>query len=538
MSIFDRDKAKIDGIEPERGCYSEDLAFGFGYLRQTIGEVAAMDNALAQSLASTVNSLKQAVERQITMLFTYWDVKNQERDKMLRDAQMDVYASLVPKSLLENYLPGSMARSTTPPGSPSAQNLSLPRGNNFVVQKHDDPYKQLSCSIYVILESLMFQLQADTAVAYFHVKSSNTLHAVGAAPDFRSQGPKRSIAAHQGVAGAVFMSGIALSLPAIDDNTKALYYKDDRKEGITYVVDSVLSFPIWGGGKPIGVVEILNKRGGNLSWKPGDESLALGAATLLGHLFQYLPVSFANQHPYNPAPLRSIRQLHTLAEHGLDVHEYELDSISSQLILRGDITGNTLARVDPKDSEKLKNHEKTTTVTTPNLKEFHSYLANLELSYRNGLNSVVVADKELQSLQDELAKRNHKIRILEDNLNYVNDQFLALKAKLSPSENPVTGHEANYKNYEKDGKDKKSSSVDSGRRGHLCFGSQCSVAGNVEIAGSKGIGSVAGCTDYWWRVDKGTQATTKSNIEEEINCKINCVNIVTRLDVIILFYVP
>lgn len=281
----------------------------------------------------------------------------------------------------------------------------------------------------------MAKLQCDAAVAYYYVKSSNVLHAVGAAPDFRSRGSKRQVPAHQGVQGAVFTSGIALSLSSIDDDTRGLYFKD-RKEIMEYSVDNVAVFPIRAGGTSIGVVECINKRGGNLTWSPTDESFICSAATMLSHLMQYCNVNFATAPVFVPSALRNIRQLSTLHDSGLDITEFELDSLSSQLVLRDELSGGGSLRADKAQS-----------ITTPNLKEVHSYLTNLELSYRNGLNTVVVTDKEVTTLQEELTKRNHRIRLLEENINYLNDQLVAVRTRVSPHFAPVPGHDLNFRNY-------------------------------------------------------------------------------------------
>eukprot|EP00760_Papus_ankaliazontas_P015407 PhM_4_TR16508/c0_g1_i1/m.36533 len=468
---FSKAQAIEDGIERASGPFTDPVAYTLGYLKRAVEDVSAVDEDLGSTLSDIADDLARFMEDQIMLMFKNWEVEQVRRDDMLVEQHNKVYATIGKQQALPSALLRMAAETPSPQKSASGDgtiaSTVVEDGQRQQHHHHQseqpqravqvkpargeqDPAKQVSCGLYLIMEALQAKLQAEAAVAHYHVKSNNTLFTLASAPNHKPH--TRSIPAHSGVAGAVFSSGIAINLPDMDDETRAMYYKDahGKKHDADYgvdehrapVVDNVLAFPVWSAGKVVGVVEVINKRQGNRAWNGADEGFVYAAAQLVSHLFSYCTANVVNLAPFSPQQLRSVRPLTNLQEVGLDVTDLELKSLVSQLILRADEVHTQLS----KDGEKLK--EKTAGVSlTSNLKEVHAYMQNLEDSYRNGLNSVVVADREVLSLQDELSKRNQRIRILEENLNYVNEQLVALKSRSSKSEQPVAGHEYNTRNY-------------------------------------------------------------------------------------------
>jgi hypothetical protein len=394
---------------------------------------------VASSILRQVSLTEKAFEEQVMCIFS--NVARDDREKQARLLRKvppgDREVSEFPNSMNTSPLNGSVISTAITPTKTDKQNRSKK------VHPLELAAKYTMASMYLIAEAAAATVKAERAIVYGFYRTSNVLKGICTVPHSVL---KVAMASHSGVPGVVFSSGIAFSISIESEEQLPLVKYGDEMLGTDS--KNVICFPILDRTmQPIGVVELTNKLHGKVMWNEADESVVYHAALLLSHVMTAYPEvdlisspAFDPSHSLHPTKPWQLEDS-LLASLGLEIPSAILDSSHPQLVLRSgakETLGSAMlanppnARAPTATTPTLgKEHERAkAVVTSSSLKEVYSYVSTLEESYRQGLNNFVHADKDRKLLSDEIQRKNHAIRILEENKTSLEDSVTALTNEL------------------------------------------------------------------------------------------------------------
>eukprot|EP01065_Artemidia_motanka_P037113 TRINITY_DN4535_c0_g1_i1.p1 TRINITY_DN4535_c0_g1~~TRINITY_DN4535_c0_g1_i1.p1 ORF type:complete len:873 (+),score=242.30 TRINITY_DN4535_c0_g1_i1:70-2688(+) len=216
-----------------------------------------------------------------------------------KSSRPDPSSPMSPSGFGEDSMNTGRVRS--PPGSPKDEGRLMLRRPLTGRQERMTVEGQLGAGLYLALMAMVAGVECERASVWLavtreergEVRTVLSCAAAYPAPSPAHRDPRDvEIAPGQGVAGAVYQTGVALNVS--NTRTTALWDADEaRKAG--YDVRALLCFPLWslslsgGGRRPIGVVQMLNKRPPATRFTVEDERAALHRADSLSQIVARFP---------------------------------------------------------------------------------------------------------------------------------------------------------------------------------------------------------------------------------------------------------
>eukprot|EP01062_Namystynia_karyoxenos_P074237 TRINITY_DN71100_c0_g1_i1.p1 TRINITY_DN71100_c0_g1~~TRINITY_DN71100_c0_g1_i1.p1 ORF type:complete len:705 (+),score=232.49 TRINITY_DN71100_c0_g1_i1:76-2190(+) len=459
------------------------------HLRTSIEDVSALDESLGTLLRDTANELAREFEMQVMMMFSNWEVAENRRRELLRRekiakdpaerlrkqaaADREAMSPSAPKSGklqfdLDAELEAERQRAQEGPQLKAKQRSRMQ--SDRVAHSHgaDGRAKELrrsmATTLSVVLRALVDKVQAQRASLYLFHRTSSTLRSVVSSPDLAAK--QVIIPSHTGAAGNVFTSGVAFNIGCVDEHMQSLCKVTDQLTGVH--TKNLLAFPVIGGcaKQSVGVLELQNKANGSRRWTEEDEFTVYHTAQLLHQIITQYPHEI-----FHELDLKTAVQIGGAVEANIatpDEQAKDLDLVAAaeaqvdadsdnrrvekvaitqnyraQLVFRTDATAKLL---DPGKVAAVG----APVVNSTNLKEVHSYLTNLEESYRSGLNQYVTVEKEKSALQEELQRKIQRIRVLDENVAYLDTQLRHVKAKDAGrvAAESADAQDSNYRNFQ------------------------------------------------------------------------------------------
>eukprot|EP01006_Ploeotia_vitrea_P055103 TRINITY_DN67960_c5_g2_i1.p1 TRINITY_DN67960_c5_g2~~TRINITY_DN67960_c5_g2_i1.p1 ORF type:complete len:635 (-),score=24.46 TRINITY_DN67960_c5_g2_i1:646-2517(-) len=202
----------------------------------------------------------------------------------------------------------------TKPNTPSptgtvspSPNLPLSKGPHSSEAIHFS--QLLPAALYVVMEAITYQLQAEKGTCFVYNQQADELAAVA-------------------VAGANVPRPVTISQPLNSGSTACSVYQTgisingqsnnhDKKNDPNLKTLSILAFPIpnMGTRKPLGVIQVVNKKRGTSMFKDEDEQKLYHYTFVLSYLLQRYPVNFLHS-MFDPTHV-----LHSVV--GFDVHGHQ-----------------------------------------------------------------------------------------------------------------------------------------------------------------------------------------------------------------------
>lgn len=410
-------------------------------LRNAIEELTSIDTDLASTMTALTNQLVSTLEDQMMLVFANIALKSrQDQEDLLRQQREDL-------SLLEYYqsIVGDSATMKVDPNTKKVSVHGRLHGDlesdiapqNGTLMPVDPAQKCLLTGLHLLLESTGYQLQAERTILYVAQRGTGTLRVVSSAPNIRPAQQGAFIASHQGVIGSVFSTGVAIRADSFDEETQKNYVHPlDKQLGLsTY---NTLVFPVLdpSSGAPVAVIECANKLRG-APFTPTDEVLLHHACTLVWYLLCYHEVDFFNGMIFNPAPL------HTLRPFRPSIHSEELDAYPGatgarkpQLVVRINKKMGKEKKIDLPHTVRGKTQNVDSAVevaTIFNVRELRSYLTQMEETHRRVMSDVLQARDREDVLREEVGKKSHRIRLLEENAQFLHESLVEAKRAMNNS---------------------------------------------------------------------------------------------------------
>jgi len=456
------------------------------HLRTVIEDIAPLiDFYQAQSLRDIAHDLAVEIELQIMMMFENWGVAENRRRELLRkekiakdpgerlrrQAQVDRPSGKNTKLQFdlgaELEASGDQQKSADQ-GPPCPQRATKVRTKQTTDYRSDvkqrDLRRALASTLAMVLHALGSKVQAQRGTLYLYDRTTSTLRSVCTVPDPSEK--QIIIPSHTGAAGSVFTSAVAFNVSNVDEHMQSVCKVTDSLTGC--VTKNLLAFPVVGGSskQPLGVIEMNNKAGGTRKWNEQDEFMMYNTANLLHQLFlQYPSEVFSDLEPraaqvialsaINGSPTDDQLDLNAAALNAMGSDSTEQRNRVGQGVVTQNYRAQLVFRTETGAPGKMPDPSKMAgggapVVNSVNLKEVHSYLTNLEESYRSGLNQYVTVEKEKCRLQEDLQRKIQRIRVLDENVVYLDNQLRMARAReagRSATEH-IDGHESNYRNYQ------------------------------------------------------------------------------------------
>lgn len=431
--------------------FTKDVLQSLEFLRQAIGDVTKADADLGDTLTAIVDDLVINLENQMMLVFSNVGLKRKQEQEDLLRARSDM-------SLLEQYR------------TACADNASVSidgRTNKIKVASQHDPVpivhslpndvprelldhsvqRTLLTAIHLTLESVGHVIGAERVILYVAQKGTGTLRVISCAPDVTLARRGAFLAAHQGIVGSVFCTGIGVRADHPTPEVRTNFIDNvDAQLGLK--THNVMAFPVVDKncGTPVAVLECANK---SVSFSEEDELFVAQVCRVLWYQLCYHEVDFHNGMVFNPAALHAARPYR--AEVSADLQNYHgAASVGHrQLVVRLrsvrkpnaiEQTARALGLQSPEgdvpSAVKGRGQVLADAVEVDSLgkvRELNSYLSKVEDAHRHIMAELVVTQEREAALREEASKKAYKIRLLEDNTQALHDQLSELKQSLNKS---------------------------------------------------------------------------------------------------------
>eukprot|EP01006_Ploeotia_vitrea_P014466 TRINITY_DN3909_c0_g1_i1.p1 TRINITY_DN3909_c0_g1~~TRINITY_DN3909_c0_g1_i1.p1 ORF type:complete len:546 (-),score=71.39 TRINITY_DN3909_c0_g1_i1:83-1720(-) len=430
--------------------FTDNLAQSLEELNTTI-EKAEIDDQIREQLFDCLDNVVGHVEAQVMLMFENWEIMEEEkREALLKEREKYVGEASLRGEDLRAVIASSAISPRGGAASPKKQQAAAASPSKKGKNVEESSLRALNTALYICLEALATTLKAERASVMIHHKLNNTLKSVCTVPAHLK---KQQLPSHSGVVGMVYSSGVAFNAVTLDEEAQLFLKPVDQQTGCT--TKNMLVLPIRDANHIVGVLELCNKLGGASPFDEHDERAAFTYTHLLLYFFTHYPrIDYINNTfpacQFDPSqslhilePWQPVEELvHSLPNNIKNMQQ-------QQAIFRTD-RGRDLNQT----VKTIREHDKTDVLHLAALKEIYSYLSNLEESYRQGLNQFVQADKERRTLSEELQKKAHKIRVLEENVSFLETTVRDLKLKMENHYMPhPPSHAINYGDFkDKDGR--------------------------------------------------------------------------------------
>eukprot|EP00668_Euglena_longa_P035494 GGOE01045593.1.p1 GENE.GGOE01045593.1~~GGOE01045593.1.p1 ORF type:complete len:536 (-),score=184.89 GGOE01045593.1:326-1933(-) len=424
--------------------FTEEVNASLTDLRNVIVQCGRRDEDLRQRLSDAMAAVTMRFEEQVMLMFENFAVLDKEQQQQL--LQRETHEAIdrargaswpdvsgtdearEPNQESEFFDTNQTFPTEVPDAAPTSPQRMKERASRVDKRKTaplEMAHRHLACGLYLALEALASTVKAERCSLYLHYKTTNVLKSICTVPHNQK---KIQVSAHSGLLGLSFTSCVAFNLK-LDEGDRITYVKSiDQQLGT--ITQNILCFPIRNARmQPIGLLELSNKMRGTGSWTELDEGLALHVSPILAYFVsRYDRTDFLNIAAFDPSP--SLHTIEPWAPSMEDQHPEIPSDVKStdgiQLMFRNR-SGDELAKSLRAFREQVADKSQSV-MPSGSLKEIHSYLMTLEESYRQGLNQYAQLEKDRQKQQEELQRRSHKIRVLEDNVAYLEDIIKELKS--------------------------------------------------------------------------------------------------------------
>eukprot|EP00670_Eutreptiella_braarudii_P008515 CAMPEP_0174307650 /NCGR_PEP_ID=MMETSP0810-20121108/1257_1 /TAXON_ID=73025 ORGANISM="Eutreptiella gymnastica-like, Strain CCMP1594" /NCGR_SAMPLE_ID=MMETSP0810 /ASSEMBLY_ACC=CAM_ASM_000659 /LENGTH=547 /DNA_ID=CAMNT_0015414765 /DNA_START=12 /DNA_END=1655 /DNA_ORIENTATION=- len=266
-------------------------------------------------------------------------------------------------------------------------------------------HQLVTTGLYLTLEAVADQLQAERAVVFQYQSATDDLLAVSAvgfsaASGFKAQNHRLS--ATTGLAGAVYSSGIGINV----SNAYADVGFDmsmDKKTGLR--THNLLCFPVRSldNSSTTGVVQVINKNKGVVQFNKVDEARLNAHSGLLGYIMQQYPVDLVSNY-FDPKPLHAIVPLRPHDGEQVLLRAMGARAPGPQLVFRTTHSGQHFKRKNINDNAlvDLDNDKE-----AANIQEVDEYIRKLEECWRNSVHMNI-------QLSDENEAKVQQLRQIQD----------------------------------------------------------------------------------------------------------------------------
>lgn len=415
--------------------FTNEVLSSLEFLRHAIADVSAIDRSCGATLTAIVDDLVVNMENQMLLVFANVGVMKREDEERLVQQRND-------RSLLDHYREAcgtNASVSATTDGKLDVKNAREPKPSVEPLPPGVDPLqgdalvqRSLLTSLHLLLESLAINVHAERTMLYVAQKGTGTLRVVTSVPDVSPAHRGAFVASHQGIVGSVYSTGIGLRADKPSADTRRTYIDPvDAHMGVTTV--NTLAFPVLDKAtrQPVAVIECANKAGG-APWADTDEQLLQKACQLAWYMLCYHKVDFHNGMVFNPAPLHALKPFRAAGDDELVDYHGAADVEHTQLVVRLRSDARAAAEV-PLAVKGRGQHPDAAVVagTVGSVKELQAYLTKMEEAHRHLMNEVVQLKDIEATLREDVGKKTHKIRLLEDNAQCLHEQLMEARAGLN-----------------------------------------------------------------------------------------------------------
>eukprot|EP01063_Lacrimia_lanifica_P016714 TRINITY_DN2325_c0_g2_i1.p1 TRINITY_DN2325_c0_g2~~TRINITY_DN2325_c0_g2_i1.p1 ORF type:complete len:588 (+),score=178.20 TRINITY_DN2325_c0_g2_i1:80-1765(+) len=272
----------------------------------------------------------------------------------------------------------------------------------------------VSSAMYLAAEAVTDAVRAERCVVYQHVPRSDELQGICVVNGCDTQPSNIRTPANAGWPGQAYATGIMANVSnAYSDASKHDAQLDKR---MGYRVRSTLCVPIPGkvGGKPFGVIQLMNKNRGTAPFGPEDEDIVAAAAPILSYILTTYPADTVHHH-FDPSALHKACAFKPQPPQNLALPQLPM---SRWFVYRSNQSGHMRKKA------VIKENEAAVAGARQNILEVDSHIRSLEDAWMKSVTLNIEFEREksetittIKGLRDCIKQKKRTIRDLSSRLD-------------------------------------------------------------------------------------------------------------------------